>query len=73
MERNPPSESHEKENLMKYLVIVSALLLGACGTLNAGIDGVQGIANSSLGAIGTGLQGIAVAAGEDISGATKQK
>tara|TARA_R110000737_G_scaffold240150_1_gene251950 strand:+ start:292 stop:468 length:177 start_codon:yes stop_codon:yes gene_type:complete len=58
---------------MKYLILVSTLLLGACGTLNAGIDGVQGIVNSSLEAVGTGLQGIAVAAGEDISGATKQK
>jgi hypothetical protein len=59
---------------MKYLIIVATiLLLGACGTMNAAIDGTQGIINGTLESVGTGLQGMAVAAGEDISGATKQK
>jgi len=58
---------------MKYLILVPALLLGACGTMNAAIDGTQGIINGTLESVGTGLQGMAVAAGEDISGATKQK
>ena len=41
--------------------------------MNAAIDGTQGIINGTLESVGTGLQGMAVAAGEDISGATKQK
>tara|TARA_R110000764_G_scaffold13598_3_gene39309 strand:- start:373 stop:561 length:189 start_codon:yes stop_codon:yes gene_type:complete len=54
---------------MKYLILVSALLLGACGTMNAAIDGTQGIINTTLGAVGDGVADIAVAAGADVRGA----
>ena len=54
---------------MKYLILVSALLLGACGTMNAAIDGTQGIINTTLGAVGDGVADIAVAAGADVKGA----
>jgi|TARA_R110000765_G_scaffold184021_1_gene289816 uncharacterized lipoprotein YajG len=60
----------QKETLMKYLIIVSALLLlSACGTMNAAIDGTQGIINTTLGAVGDGVADIAVAAGADVRGA----
>lgn len=55
---------------MKYLILVSALLLlSACGTMNAAIDGTQGIINTTLGAVGDGVADIAVAAGADVRGA----
>ena len=54
---------------MKYLILVSALLLGACGTMNAAIDGTQGIINNTLGGVGTAVADIAVAAGADVKGA----
>jgi|TARA_R110000764_G_scaffold10079_1_gene31369 uncharacterized lipoprotein YajG len=60
----------QKETLMKYLILVSALLLlSACGTMNAAIDGTQGIINTTLGAVGDGVADIAVAAGADVRGA----
>jgi hypothetical protein len=54
---------------MKYLIIVSALLLGACGTMNAAIDGTQKMVNSTLGGVGNTVADIAVAAGQDVKGA----
>ena len=55
---------------MKYLSLVSAvLLLSACGTMNAAIDGTQGIINNTLGGVGTAVADIAVAAGQDVKGA----
>jgi NADPH:quinone reductase-like Zn-dependent oxidoreductase len=57
---------------MKYLILVSALLLGACGTMNAAIDGTQGIINGTLGGVGTAVADIATAAGADVSEAVSQ-
>tara|TARA_B110000858_G_scaffold14384_1_gene14519 strand:- start:103 stop:369 length:267 start_codon:yes stop_codon:yes gene_type:complete len=62
----------QKETLMKYLILVSALLLGACGTMNAAIDGTQGIINGTLGGVGTAVADIATAAGADVSGAVSK-
>ena len=61
-----------KEYTMKYLILVSALLLGACGTMNAAIDGTQGIINGTLGGVGTAVADIATAAGADVSGAVSK-
>ena len=57
------------EKQMKYLILVSALLLGACGTMNAAIDGTQDIVNKTIGGVGTAVADIAVAAGQDVKGA----
>tara|TARA_B110000977_G_C10901435_1_gene425445 strand:+ start:341 stop:610 length:270 start_codon:yes stop_codon:yes gene_type:complete len=63
----------QKETLMKYLILVSALLLlSACGTMNAAIDGTQGIINGTLGGVGTAVADIATAAGADVSGAVSK-
>jgi len=53
---------------MKYLVIVSALLLGACGTMNAAIDGTQAMVNNTLGGVGNTVADITVAVGQDVKG-----
>jgi starvation-inducible outer membrane lipoprotein len=53
---------------MKYLVIVSALLLGACGTMNAAIDGTQDMVNNTLGGVGNTVADITVAVGQDVKG-----
>jgi hypothetical protein len=53
---------------MKYLIIVSALILGACGTMNAAIDGTQAMVNKTLGGVGNTVADIAVAAGQDVKG-----
>ena len=50
---------------MKYLILVSALLLlSACGTMNAAIDGTQGIINGTLGGVGTAVADIAPQLGQ---------
>jgi predicted small secreted protein len=54
---------------MKYLILVSALLLGACGTMNAAIDGTQTMVNNTLGGVGNTVADIAVAAGQDVKNA----
>lgn len=59
-------ENTEKQ--MKYLVIVSALLLGACGTMNAAIDGTQAMVNNTLGGVGNTVADITVAVGQDVKG-----
>ena len=56
------------EKQMKYLVIVSALLLGACGTMNAAIDGTQAMVNNTLGGVGNTVADITVAVGQDVKG-----
>ncbi len=56
------------EKQMKYLVIVSALLLGACGTMNAAIDGTQDMVNNTLGGVGNTVADITVAVGQDVKG-----
>ena len=53
---------------MKYLIIVSTLLLGACGTMNAAIDGTQEMVNTTLGAVGNTVANITVAVGQDVKG-----
>ena len=63
---NQGQENTEKQ--MKYLIIVSALLLGACGTMNAAIDGTQAMVNNTLSGVGNTVADITVAVGQDVKG-----